>query len=133
MTTGQELQVQEKKEVAKAEESTIPARYYVPQTDIFEDENSLTVVMEMPGVAKDALSVDIENDQLRVEGKIDFKNYETLEPVYTEYNVGHYKRAFSLSNKVDQEKITAILSEGLLTLTLPKAEDVKPRKIAISS
>lgn len=131
MARTQELQVQEKQEVAKGEEQTVPARYYVPQTDIFEGADALTVVMEMPGVSKDAVSIDLENNQISIEGKIDFSKYENLEPVYTEYNVGHYKRAFTLSNKIDNSRISAELNDGVLTLVLPKVEEMKPRKIAV--
>ena len=132
MTTGQELQVQEKRELEKKEESTIPARAFVPTTDIFETEQALTVVMEMPGVDKANLEIKIENDVLGVSGRIDFSKYEKLQPVYTEYNIGHYRRSFSLSpSRVDQNKIKAEMKDGLLTLTLPKGEQVKPRRIAV--
>ena len=131
MSTSQEIPVQEKKEVEKPEESTIPARYYVPQTDIFEDEDKLTVVMEIPGVARSDLSIDLERDQLSVEGRIDFSKYDGMEPVHTEYNVGHYKRAFTLSNKIDHGKISAELKDGVLTLALPKLDETKPRKIPV--
>lgn len=132
MAEKQELQVQEKQEVAQGEESTVPTRYYVPQTDIFETDDALNVVMEMPGVAKDNISVDLENDRLRVEGRIEFSNYDGMDPVYVEYNVGHYERSFSLSNKIDQSKISADLKDGVLTLVLPKVEDVKPRQIKVN-
>ena len=132
MADQTELQVQEKKEVAEGSETTVPARYYVPHTDIFENEDALTVVMEMPGVGKDNVSVDIENDQLKVEGKIDFSNYDGMDPVYTEYNVGHFQRAFAISNKIDRDKINAELADGVLTLRLPKADEVKPRKIKVN-
>ncbi len=132
MTKAQELQAQEKQEVTKAEETTIPARFFVPQTDIFEDEESLTIILEMPGVNKENVTADLENDVLRIEGKIDFSKYEDLEPVYTEYNIGHYKRAFTLSNKIDQSKISADMENGVLKLILPKSEEVKPRKIAVN-
>jgi HSP20 family protein len=64
----------------------------------------------------------------KVDGRIDFTKYKDMEPVY---NVGHYSRSFTLSNKVDQEKISANLEDGVLTLTLPKAKHAQPRKIAI--
>jgi HSP20 family protein len=131
MATSQELAVRDKKELVTKEEKTVPGRYYVPSTDIYETEEALTVVMEMPGVEKKDLSVAIENDVLRVEGQIDFSKYEGMEPVYTEYNVGHYTRSFTLSGKIDQEKISAQLDDGVLTLTLPKAEEAQPRRIAI--
>lgn len=131
MASSQELALREKKELAAKEEKTVPGRYYIPYTDIYETDETLTVVMEMPGVEKKDLGVTLENDTLRVDGRIDFSRYEGMEPVYTEYNVGHYTRSFTLSNKIDQEKINAQLDGGVLTLTLPKAKDVLPRQIAI--
>lgn len=131
MASSKELALREKKELAAKEEKTVPGRYYVPYTDIYETDDTLIMVMEMPGVEKKDLSVMLENDVLRVDGRIDFSKYEGMEPVYTEYNVGHYTRSFTLSNKIDQEKINAQLDGGVLTLTLPKEKDVLPRQIAI--
>jgi len=130
--TQQELQVQQKREVEKKQESTVPARTYLPVTDIFETEQALTVVMEMPGVDKQNVEVTVENDVLSVVGRIDFAKYEGLQPVYTEYNVGHYARGFQLSSKIDQGKISADLKDGVITLVLPKAEEAKPRKIKVA-
>ena len=131
MATAQELAVRDKKELVSKDEKTVPGRYYVPYADIYETEAALCVVMEMPGVEKKDLSVALENDVLRVEGQIDFAKYEGMEPVYTEYNVGPYTRSFTLSNKIDQEKISAQLEDGVLTLTLPKAKEAHPRRISI--
>lgn len=131
MASSQELALREKKELMAKEEKTVPGRYYVPYTDIYETDETLTVVMEMPGVEKKDLGVALENDLLRVDGRIDFSKYEGMEPVYTEYNVGHYTRSFTLSSKIDQEKISAQLDDGVLTLTLPKGKDALPRQIAI--
>jgi len=131
MSDAQELAVREKQELAKKEEKTIPGRYFVPAADIFETEEALTVIMEMPGVEKKDVSVALEDDSLRVDGQIDFSKYQGMEPVYTEYNVGHYARGFSLSGKIDREGISAQLDDGVLTLTLPKAKESTPRRIAI--
>lgn len=131
MSDARNLPVQEKKELQTKEEQTAPARYYVPTTDIFETQDELTVVLEMPGVEKKDIIVGLENDKLRIEGRIDFKKYEGLDPLYTEYNVGHYARAFTLSSKIDQERISAQIEDGVLTLTLPKVKEVQPRRIAI--
>jgi HSP20 family molecular chaperone IbpA len=131
MAQSQELSVQQKKELPSKEEKTVPARYYVPSTDIYETEEALTLVMEIPGVEKKDLDVQLENDVLRVEGRIDFSKYEGLEPVYAEYNVGHFVRVFTLSNKIDQEGISAELDEGVLTLTLQKAKSAAQRRIEI--
>jgi HSP20 family protein len=129
---GQDLAVQEKKELASKEESTIPARYYVPYTDIYETDDALTVVMEIPGVEKKDVKVDVEDDVLRVEAQIDFKEYSGLDAIYTEYNVGPFQRAFTLGSKIDQEKISAQLDDGVLTLTLKKTKEATPRSISIS-
>ena len=131
MAESKEMAVREKKELVGKEEKTVPGRYFVPYADIFETDEALAVVMEMPGVEKKDLDVGLENNVLRVNGRIDFSKYKDMEPVYAEYNVGHYDRSFALSNAVDQEKISANLEDGVLTLTLPKAKHAQPRKIAI--
>jgi HSP20 family protein len=131
MADPKALAVQEKKELVSKEEKTVPARYYVQITDIYETDDALTVVMEIPGVEKKDVEVNVENDVLRVEGRVDFTKYEGLEPLYTEYNVGHFARSFTLSNRIDQQQIAAQLENGVLTLTLKKAKEAMPRKIAI--
>jgi HSP20 family molecular chaperone IbpA len=131
MAKSKALEVQEKKELALKEEQTVPLRFFVPSTDIYESDDALTVVMEVPGVEKRDVSINLENDVLRVETRIDSSKYEGLEPVYTEYNVGHYARSFALSGKIDQNKISANLKDGVLTLTLEKAKEAKPRHISI--
>ena len=67
----QELQAQHKREVEKKQESTMPVRDFVPVTDIFETEQALTVVLEMPGVSKDSVEVGVENDVLLITGRIE--------------------------------------------------------------
>src|SRR5579862_679619 len=128
MSVSQELAVREKQELAQQEEKTTPGRYYVPAADIFETDDALTLLLEMPGVAKDSIDVQVENDVLRVEGKIDCSAYKDADPVYTEYNIGHYARGFTLSGKIDREAITAAVENGVLTLTLPKLKEAMPRR-----
>ena len=128
----QELPVQQKRELGNKQEQTVPTRTYVPTADIFETEAALTVSLEMPGVDKGAVDVNVEDGVLTVEGRLDFSKYEGMQPVYTEYNVGNYRRSFSLSKKIDQAKISAEMCDGVLTLVLPKAEEAKPRRITIT-
>jgi HSP20 family protein len=123
MPTGQELQVQQKREVEKKQESTVPARAYVPVTDIFETDAALMLALEMP---------KLESGVLTIAGEINFAKYEGLYPVYTEYNVGNYARSFQLSSDIDQDRISAELKDGVVMLTLPKAEKAKPRKIKVN-
>jgi HSP20 family protein len=105
---------------------------FLPTTDIYETDQALTVVMEMPGVDKEKVEINVEDGILMVEGRIDSSKYQDLQPVYTEYNIGNFRRSFNLSNAIDQDKIRADMKDGVLTLTLPKAEQAKPRKIAVA-
>jgi HSP20 family protein len=131
MASKQELQVQKKREHEQKEESTIPARLFLPPADIYETQDALTVVLEMPGVEKNNVQIRIEDDVLNVEGQLDLSKYNALLPLYTEYNIGHYSRSFQLSSKIDQSKIGAELKDGVLSLTLPKVEEAKPRTIQV--
>ena len=128
---AQELQVQQKREQDSKEEKTIPARVYVPTADIYETQDALKVVLEMPGVDKERVDVRVENGVLTVEGRLDFSKYQGLQPLYTEYNIGHYSRNFRLSTKIDQSKIAAEMKEGVLSLVLPKVPEAKPRTIQV--
>jgi HSP20 family protein len=132
MAPQQELQVQQKREVEKKQESTIPSRAFLPITDIFETDQALTLILEMAGVDKENVDVNVENDILTIEGRIDYSKYEGLQPVYTEYNIGHYVRTFQISSKIEQGEISAELKDGVMTLVLPKAEKAKPRTIKVS-
>jgi len=131
MAGQQELQVQQKREVEKDQEATTPTRAFMPNADIFDTEDALTVVLEMPGVDRDNINISIENGVLTVEGKINFAQYEGLQPVYSEYNVGPYRRSFRISSRIDQDKISAEMRDGVITLMLPKAEEAKPRRIEV--
>ncbi len=128
----QELTAQEKQEV-QAEEQTRPGRTYVPPVDIFETDNALWLRADMPGVQEDSIQVHVEKNVLSIEGQVALGDYQDLTPVYTEYRVGNYQRRFNLSNTIDTDKIHARLTDGVLELELPKAERVRPRRIAIQT
>ena len=130
--TEQELQVQQKREVETKQESTVPVRSFMPVTDIYETDQALTVVLEMPGVSKESVEVGVESDVLTIAGRIDFSKYNGLQPLYTEYNIGNYSRSFQISSKIEQDGIKAELKDGVMTVVLPKAEKAKPRRISVS-
>ncbi len=131
MASKQELQVQQKRELETKEETTIPARTFLPTADIFEAEDALHVVLEMPGVEKENINIGVRDGVLSIDGRLDFSKYRELQPLYTEYNVGNYSRSFRLSSLIDQNKISAELLDGVLSLSLPKVEEAKPRNIQI--
>jgi HSP20 family protein len=131
MAAAQELQVQKKRELESKEETTIPVRQFLPATDIYETENELMVILEMPGVEKSNVSINVEDSVLNVEGRLDLTKYQGLHPLYTEYNIGNYSRSFRLSSKIDQHKIAAEMKDGVLSLKMPKVGETKPRTIQV--
>jgi HSP20 family molecular chaperone IbpA len=131
MASKEELQVQQKRELERKDETTIPARVFMPTADIYETQDALTVILEMPGVDKTKVDVRVEAGVLNIEGRLDFSNYQGLQPLYTEYNIGHYARSFRLSSRIDQSKIGAELKDGVLSLVLPKVEEAKSRTIQV--
>lgn len=123
---AQDLKKQEHKE-----ERTVAGRFFIPQTDIIENKESLIVIMDLPGVRKEDLRVKLENNVLEIEGRTDYSPYEKLNPVYAEYSIGNYTRNFTVSHAVDTRNIEAVLKDGVLTLTMFKAPEAKPREIVI--
>jgi HSP20 family molecular chaperone IbpA len=105
-------------------------RYVSPPVDIYEVDNSLTVMADVPGVMQEQLEVRVDNHVLTIYGRV--SKHDMPESTYREYELVSYFRQFELSDKVDESNITADLKHGVLTLTLPKAEEVTPRKIAVS-
>jgi len=106
------------------------ARTLVPPVDIFDVEDGLAVVVDLPGVEKEAIEVRVENDVLTIGGKAGHASPGN--GLYREFELVNYFRQFQLSEHVDQEKIKAEMKYGVLTIFLPKAEKAKPRKIAVN-
>jgi len=132
--TSAETRGREVKQTFSAEnEMTHSGRYYQPATDIYEMEDRLIVVMEIPGVKKEDLAITVEDNQLAVDARIDLTKYKDLTPVYTEYNVGHFSRRFTLSNSINDENIIAQVKNGVLILELEKVEQAKPRRIQVTT
>lgn len=126
-----EVALQDKRELKPEEERTEAGKYYSPATDIYETPDAVVVTMDMPGVDRSAIDIDLDKDVLTIVGRIDSKKYEGLEPIYSEYNVGNFTRRFSLSTEIDSEKISAQAADGVLTVTLPKAKTAVARRIEV--
>lgn len=132
--TPPDLEVQEKQEqLQEKSEKTEASRYYLPLTDIHESPEALFVTMDMPGVSKDNIDIQIEKNILTVTGKIDFSSYDDLKPIYTEYSIGNYTRSFTLASTIDSEGISAKINDGVLELHLPKVKEVAAKKIEVQS
>jgi HSP20 family molecular chaperone IbpA len=106
-----------------------PTRHLTPAVDIFETDNGLTVVADMPGVAKDDLNIQVEEGILTIQGRTTLSRRNN--PTSEEYKLYNYFRQFELSDDVDHDHIHAELKNGVVTLNLPKAERAKPKKIKV--
>lgn len=130
--TQQELLTAEKKTVQKPEiEETKKGIFYVPAVDIFETKEALFIVADMPGVSSEGVDIDLKDNQLTLNGKVKSYYKEDEVSLYAEYGIGDYVRQFSLSNDINQEKISAEMKDGVLKLVLPKIEKAKPRRIEV--
>ncbi|MDE2397235.1 MAG: Hsp20/alpha crystallin family protein [Burkholderiales bacterium] len=103
----------------------------IPPVDVVEDANGITLYADLPGVPREQLSVQVEGDQLLVEGEIAAPQIAGLQAGHAEVQLGRYRRAFTLSKELDASRVNAELAQGVLRLRIPKAEHAQPRKIAI--
>jgi HSP20 family protein len=129
---SQEVAPREKRELTQEQERTEAGRFFSPYTDIHETDRAVVVSMEMPGVAKDAIDIQLEKGVLTVKGTIDATKYGALRPIYSEYNVGNFVRTFHLSTKIDSAAISATGADGVLTIDLPKMKEAVARRISVS-
>ncbi len=128
-----ELELSQKKEISPdAGEPTRQGVMFVPDVDITESDEAIILYADLPGVRKDDLDIDVREGVLTLTA--------TVEPVeknrnliYQEYDIGGFQRRFTLGDRIDQERITASMSNGVLTLFLPKMEQHQPRKIQVST
>jgi HSP20 family protein len=130
----QEMELKEKKEVKKvAGEGTRPGPVFIPAVDILENANEIIVLSDMPGVESKSVDIDLKDNQLTITGKVDAPEGEKETSLYKEFNWGDYFRQFTLSNVIDQGKISAKMENGVLRLVLPKVEKAKPQKIKVAA
>lgn len=104
-----------------------------PATDIIEKEDGFYIFIDMPGVAKDNLVIDLNEDELKVSGKVEYVLPEGQKLGHVEFGGGEYFRSFTVSHIVDKERIRAGLKDGVLELYLPRQEKAHPRKIEIQA
>jgi len=106
---------------------------FVPSADIFEKEDAILVVCDMPGVDDQHIGVTLDNDELTLTGYQETKEPEGYELIHQGYMTGIFRRTFTLTSEIDREKIEAKISNGIIKLILPKAEETHPRKIAVTA
>jgi len=114
-------------------ERTRNGRHYVPNVDIFETPEELTLLADLPGVDGQDVDIHFENGELSIYGKVKERQPEGTTYLLREYGTGDFHRTFQISESIDSARISAEYNDGVLTLHLPKVEAVKPRKIAVKT
>ncbi|MBN1863671.1 MAG: Hsp20/alpha crystallin family protein [Victivallales bacterium] len=137
MATDKQLQKKQARDVEKAPQAAVEETQdrpvFVPFTDIYEDKNSFALFADMPGVDDKNVDITLEENVLTIVGHQKAAVPEGLELIYRGYQEGMFKRSFTISAPIDRDKISAKIKNGVLGVSLPKAEEAKPRKIAVSS
>lgn len=131
--TDKQLQVKEKQEVTVPAEQTKTGLIFSPNVDIYETDQALTLLADLPGVKKEDLKIDLRDNTLTLIGDVETADGSDEQDLLIEYEQGRYYRQFALSEVIDQNRIEANLKDGVLKLTLPKVEKATPRTIAVAS
>ncbi|MBI9043765.1 MAG: Hsp20/alpha crystallin family protein [Anaerolineaceae bacterium] len=124
----------EKKEIEPADEMERirDRRIFVPRADIYEEEDKVVVIADLPGVDEKSLEILLEKNVLTIKGFVNDTAPEGYSLAYAEYGVGDYERKFMISNEIDQDGIEARVRDGVLQLNLPKAAEAQSRKIKVN-
>ena len=133
MEKTKELKAQPKKEMPASSEYTKTGQIFTPAVDIFETDQAITLLADMPGVNAERITIDLRDDTLMLRGEIASESAQELSPLLVEYETGTYQRQFNLSEVIDQARIEAQMKNGVLRLVLPKVEKAAPRKITVQA
>lgn len=128
---GGELAAKQKQEIdVSMGEPTYEGTYFTFPADIVENDEAVTVIADMPGVAAGSLEIDLRDNVLTIRGRVEEVPTD-WRLIHGEYEIGGYMRQFNVGPAIDQEKVAANMNDGVLSLLLPKADRLKPRKIEV--
>lgn len=127
--TAQEMVKRQEASPSQREETRSVGRTWTPAVDIFESDDKITLVADMPGVEKGGLDINLEKGVLTLNAEVSIESRG--KSLLREFSAANYYRQFKISEHIDAEKTTAELNNGVLTLDIPKAESAKPKKIEI--
>lgn len=111
--------------------STRPQRAIVPRVDVLEDQAGITLLADLPGVAREQLELKVDGDTLLIEGTVGTTAQEGLDTSHAEVRLPLYRRSFTLSRELDTTRIEANLKDGVLNLRIPKQAHAQPRRIPV--
>lgn len=130
---SKDIQVKEKAELETASEPTRPGRIFTPEVDIVESKQDITIIADIPGTTSDAIDVDLKDNVLKIKASVEPTEKPEEKDILVEFETGSYYREFHIPELIDQGKINAEYKDGVLRLSLPKAEKAIPRKIKVSA
>ncbi len=125
--------IEKREQTTPAPERINQGVYFTPLVDIIENSDAFIFQADLPGVKAGDIDVAFENGVLTIEGKVQPRQPQEQNYVWREYDVGHFYRQFTINTPIDVEGIKAELKNGELSLTVPKAESAKTRKIEIKT
>jgi len=108
-----------------------PSLVIVPEADVFEDSSGITLQLDMPGVAKDRLNLQVNQNALVIEGSAQISMPQDMAALHAEVRSTHYRRSFVLSEELETDKVDASLRDGVLTVRIPKRAELQPRRIEV--
>jgi HSP20 family molecular chaperone IbpA len=134
MTDTKALEIQ-KEEINTLDdaERTRECRCFVPRADIYEVDDQIVIVADVPGADKNSIDITLEKNILTLNAYVEPGMLDGLSLTRSEYEVGDYQRSFKISDQIDREKIEASVKDGVLRLYLPKAPEAKARTISVKA
>jgi HSP20 family molecular chaperone IbpA len=133
------MTMNEKTDMTTAERSrTLPRQgdgeiELLPAVDIYENDAGITLEADLPGVSRDRLDIQIDHNNLTIEGEVAVEVSENVKPLYADVRGTRYRRSFSLSPELDTENVDANLGNGVLSLKIPKRAELQPRRIEVKA
>ena len=128
MNENKEMKTRESSEMQTRSEQDV---YLIPAVDIYEDSGGITLKADLPGVSRDRLEIQVEGNNLAIEGQAAIEMPEGMEALHADIGTTRYRRSFTLSNELETDKVNAEMKNGELTLHLPKRAELQPRKIEV--
>jgi len=125
----------DKKEIQTQDESerVRDTRVFTPRSDIYEENEKIYIIVDMPGTDENSLDITVEKNVLSIEGLVEPGVEGNFTPIYTEYGTGDYQRSFLLSDEIDRNNINARVKDGVLTIELQKSKEAKAKKILVTA
>ena len=129
-----EMEVHEQEKVQTEGAERMRSRpTFVPRADIYETEENVLLTVDMPGASEETIDVTLEKDTLTIRANSTHDGPEGYTLAFAEFEAGDYERNFRLTDRIDRDNIQAVYTDGVLKLTLPKAEEAKARKISVNT